>query len=131
MLFMTLSTISASSPSSKTTELAIPMGFAPMTEMSLTVPDTAIFPISPPGKKRGLTVWPSMVKTTSSTTAESSKASSGTSVSILGKWLVMCFEMNSCMSSPPAPSFITTFDIGTVIGEVRLKDIVRRLSNHN
>ena len=84
--------------------------------MSLTVPDTAILPMSPPGKKSGFTVCPSMVKTISSTTAESSRESRGTSASILGKCEVMCLEMNSCMSSPPAPSFMTTFDIIRAMG---------------
>ena len=111
MLSMTLSTVSESSPSSRMTELPSPTGLAPITEMSLTVPETAILPMSPPGKNRGLTVWPSMVNTMSFTTAESSRASRGISVFILGKWLVICLEMNSCMMSPPAPSFMMTLDM--------------------
>ena len=93
------------------TEQASASGDAPMTEMSFTVPATEIFPMSPPGKNRGLTVCPSMVKTTSSTTAESSIESSGTSASMVGKWFVMCLDRNSCMSSPPAPWFRITFDM--------------------
>ena len=82
---ITLSTMSMSRPSSIMTEQASARGVAPMTEMSLTVPATEIFPMSPPGKNRGFTVWPSIVNTTSSTTAESSMESSGTSAFMDGK----------------------------------------------
>ena len=85
MLSMTLSTTSISRPSSITTEQAMAIGVAPMTEMSLTVPATESLPMSPPGKNKGLTVCPSIVKTTSSMTAESSMESRGTSASIFGK----------------------------------------------
>ena len=117
---MTLSTVSTSSPSSMMTEHASARGDAPMTEMSFTVPATEIFPMSPPGKNRGLTVCPSMVNTTSSTTAESSMESSGTSASIFGKCFVMCWLRNCCMSSPPAPWFMITLAMRC---ESRTRDI--------
>ena len=106
---MTLSTTSMSRPSSMMTEQASARGVAPMTEMSFTVPATEILPMSPPGKKSGLTVCPSMVNTTSSTTAESSIESSGTSASIFGKCFVIWSDRKVCMSSPPAPWFKITF----------------------
>ena len=126
---MTLSTMSMSKPSSMTTEHASARGVAPMTEMSLTVPATEILPMSPPGKNRGFTVCPSMVNTTSSTTAESSIESSGTSAPIFGKCFVIWSPRNCCISSPPAPWFMITLAMGR---ESVRRDIhfIQRPRNH-
>ena len=106
---MTLSTMSMSNPASRMSEHESARGVAPITEISLTVPATESDPMSPPGKNSGLTVCPSVVKTMSSTTAESSKELSGTSDFIFGKCDVTCLARNSCMISPPVPWFMMTF----------------------
>ncbi len=56
MLLVTLSSTSISNPSSRIMDMDSASGFPPMTAMSFTVPLTASDPMSPPGKKMGLTV---------------------------------------------------------------------------
>ena len=50
-----LSRVSYSNPSSIINPQEINNGFAPITDRSFIVPATASFPMSPPGKNRGLT----------------------------------------------------------------------------
>ena len=75
---MTLSTMSMSNPASRMSEHDRARGCAPMTDTSFTVPATDRRPMSPPGKNSGFTVWPSVVNTMPSTTAESSSELRGT-----------------------------------------------------
>ena len=109
----TLSRTSMSKPSPIIIELARAKGLAPITARSFTVPLTASLPMSPPGKKSGLTVWPSIVKTRclspSGIVAPSSRASSPIPPAL---FRVRVFNITSLRSSsiisPPAPcsSFI-------------------------
>ena len=79
------------------------IGLAPMTATSFMVPATERLPMSPPGKNMGFTVWESVVKTMSSMTAESSSASSGISPLPVARCFRMKSEINSFITSPPAP----------------------------
>ena len=56
MLFTIFSNVSAEKPSSMINPAESARGFAPITETSLMVPQTAREPISPPGKISGCTV---------------------------------------------------------------------------
>ncbi len=103
MLPKILSKSAIGRPSSNTKPDVSARGSAPITAMSLTVPATASLPMSPPGKKMGFTAWESDFKTISLITAESSRASSGTSALLPPRCLSIYFLIRSFMTVPPAP----------------------------
>ncbi len=103
MLSKILSKSAIGRPSSSTRPEVRATGSAPITAMSLMVPATASLPMSPPEKKRGFTAWESDFKTMSFITAESSRASSGTSAALPPRCFNTCFLTRSAMTVPPAP----------------------------
>ena len=106
------------SPSSKTNPQAKAKGLAPRTDISLTVPDIAKHPISPPGKNIGFTACESLLNTISPTTAASSRASRGTSIKLSFLLDSKCFKIifltNSCITEPPAPCNIVIRSYTTI-----------------
>ncbi len=106
-----------------------------MTDVSFTAPEIARRPRSPPGKKRGSTVCPSMVTTTSFPPtlreAPSSKASKPTpsrACLLLNPPMKSLFSRAS-MTEPPAPwASFTTSSLSEVIFRSPLFEAAKDLS---
>ena len=101
-----------SNPSGMTMPHESAIGRPPIIARSLIVPQTAIRPMSPPGKKIGETTWLSVVKTMfwpfRGMTAPSSSDSSPIPPALLCSRLVMT-RRSSPITSPPAPCMRLTF----------------------
>jgi hypothetical protein len=102
---------------SKPSSMSIPqeraIGRAPIIARSLTVPQTAMRPISPPGKKSGFTTWESVVNAICSfpigMTAPSSSDSRPIPPALLFVYRVSVAPRSSEKTAPPAPCIILTF----------------------
>ena len=98
-------------PSSMTIAQVRAIGRAPITDKSLMVPETAILPMSPPGKKSGFTTWESVVNTTVLSPTVKVEPSSRDSRPIPPALLFLKAVRvwrSSPMTSPPAPCIILT-----------------------
>ena len=98
-------------PSSMTIAQVRAMGRAPITDKSLIVPETAILPISPPGKKSGFTTCESVVSTTVLSPTVKVEPSSRDSRPIPPALLFLkavSVWRSSPITSPPAPCIILT-----------------------
>ncbi len=107
-------------PSSTIMASSTATGLAPMTAVSFTAPHTASLPRSPPGKKMGSTVWPSVLRITSMSPilmlAPSSSASSGMPfmVCLVSNSLRNISWMRVSSVEPPAPWL--SFTVSSLIG---------------
>src|SRR5659263_203056 len=97
------SRVSIGSPSSRIRPHEIATAFAPQTERSFTVPQTASRPMSPPGKKGGVTTYPSVVKAISPSIRPRSPASKNGDSTGLSKYRAITFAIRSRVRLPPSP----------------------------
>ncbi len=90
-------------PSSRIRPQEMYLGTAPLTARSFIVPQTASFPISPPGKKMGLTTYESVVKANLMPLKLNMAESS--SLCRMGFWSFLSIRspISSCVSFPPLP----------------------------
>src|SRR5512140_1666848 len=97
------SRVSIGSPSSRIRAHEIATAFAPQTARSFTVPQTARRPMSPPGKKGGVTTYPSVVKAISPSIRPRSPASKNGESTGLSKYRAITFAIRSRVRLPPSP----------------------------
>src|SRR5665647_370563 len=119
-------------PSSITIALVRASGAAPIIARSLTVPETESRPISPPGKKIGLTTCVSVVKTrnppcASGMAAPSSNDSKPMPPAFLFLIFVKTSAIRSFIISPPAPWRRLTF-LSIVVRSMRMIQSPHRLA---
>ena len=96
------SSSAAGRPSSRISASESHFGSPPLMQMSFTVPQTASLPMSPPGKKRGLTTKLSVEKTSSSPPGTTAPSPSWrrAGLSSCGR---ISFSMSEAVFFPPLP----------------------------